>query len=77
MWCQEMLPSILHGCNFDTISSFSIKNFVLNIFDQTLYLRFPYESIYIFIENQTENLSVGPPGSASLRPGEQLLKRPV
>jgi hypothetical protein len=27
MWRQEMLPSILHGCHFDTISSFSIKNF--------------------------------------------------
>jgi hypothetical protein len=25
MWRQEMLPSILHGCHFDTISSFSIK----------------------------------------------------
>jgi hypothetical protein len=30
-----MLPSILHGCEFDTISSFSIKNFVPDIFDQT------------------------------------------
>jgi hypothetical protein len=26
VWRQEMLPSILHGCHFDTISSFSIKN---------------------------------------------------
>jgi hypothetical protein len=25
MWRQEMLPSILHGCHFDNISSFSIK----------------------------------------------------
>jgi hypothetical protein len=23
MWRQEMLSSILHGCHFDTISSFS------------------------------------------------------
>jgi hypothetical protein len=38
MWCQEMLPSILHGCRCDTISSFSIKNVVPDIFDQTLYL---------------------------------------
>jgi hypothetical protein len=33
-----MLPSILHGCHFNTISSFSPKNFVPDIFDQTLYL---------------------------------------
>jgi hypothetical protein len=26
MWRQEMLPSILHGCHLDTISSFSFKN---------------------------------------------------
>jgi hypothetical protein len=32
-----MLPSILHGCHFDTISSFSIKNFVPDIFDQISY----------------------------------------
>jgi hypothetical protein len=38
MWRQEMLPSILHGYHFDTISSFSIKNFVPDIFDQTLYI---------------------------------------
>jgi hypothetical protein len=25
MWRQEMLPSILHGCHFEAISSFSIK----------------------------------------------------
>jgi hypothetical protein len=25
MWRQEMLPSNLHGCHFDTISSFSKK----------------------------------------------------
>jgi hypothetical protein len=25
MWCQEMLSSILHGCHFDNISSFSLK----------------------------------------------------
>jgi hypothetical protein len=31
-WRQEMLPSILHGCHFDTISSFSINNFVPGIF---------------------------------------------
>jgi hypothetical protein len=37
MWCQEMLPSILHGCHFDTICSFSVKNFVPDIFDQTSY----------------------------------------
>jgi hypothetical protein len=37
MWRQEMLSSILHGCHFDTISSFSIKNFVPDIFDQTSY----------------------------------------
>jgi hypothetical protein len=32
MWRQEMLPSILHGCHFDTISSFSVKNVVPDIF---------------------------------------------
>jgi hypothetical protein len=32
MWRQEMLPSILHGCHFDAVSSFSLKNFVLDIF---------------------------------------------
>jgi hypothetical protein len=37
MWHQEMLPSILHGCHFDTISSFSIKNSVPDDFDQTSY----------------------------------------
>jgi hypothetical protein len=37
MWRQEMLPSILHGCHFDTISSSSIKNSVPDIFDQTSY----------------------------------------
>jgi hypothetical protein len=37
MWRQEMLPSIVHGCHFDTISSFSLKNFVPDIFDQTSY----------------------------------------
>jgi hypothetical protein len=37
MWCQEMLPSILHDFHFDIISSFSIKNFVPDISDQTLY----------------------------------------
>jgi hypothetical protein len=37
IWRQEMLPSTLHGCHFDTISSFSIKNFVPDIFDQTSY----------------------------------------
>jgi hypothetical protein len=26
MWRQKMLPSILHGCHYDTISSFSIKS---------------------------------------------------
>jgi hypothetical protein len=35
MWRQEMLPSILHGCHFDTIRSSSIKNVVPDIFDQT------------------------------------------
>jgi hypothetical protein len=40
MWLQEMLPSILHGCHFDTIS-FSIKYYVLDIFDQTSYIE-PY-----------------------------------
>jgi hypothetical protein len=40
MWHQEMLPSILQSCHFDTISSFSIKNVVLDIFDQTSYARF-------------------------------------
>jgi hypothetical protein len=35
MWRQEILPSILHGCHFDTISIFSFKNFVPDIFDQT------------------------------------------
>jgi hypothetical protein len=35
MWRQEMLPSALDGCHFDTICSFSIKNFVPDIFDQT------------------------------------------
>jgi hypothetical protein len=38
MWRQEMLPSILHGCHFDIISSFSIQNVVPDIFDQTLYV---------------------------------------
>jgi hypothetical protein len=38
MWHQEMLPSIPCGCHFDTISSFSIKNFVPDIFDQTSYV---------------------------------------
>jgi hypothetical protein len=38
MWRQEMLPSILHGCHFDTISSFSTKKFVPDIFDQTSYV---------------------------------------
>jgi hypothetical protein len=33
-----MLSSILHGCHFDTISSFSTKNFVPDIFDQTSYI---------------------------------------
>jgi hypothetical protein len=33
MWHQEMLPSILHGCHFDTTSSFSTENFVPDIFD--------------------------------------------
>jgi hypothetical protein len=37
MWRQEMLPRILHGCHFDTISSFSFKNVVPGIFDQTSY----------------------------------------
>jgi hypothetical protein len=37
MWHQEMLPSNLHGYHFDTISSFSIRNFVPDIFDQTSY----------------------------------------
>jgi hypothetical protein len=48
MWHQEMLPSILHGCHFDTISSFSLKNFVPDIFDQTSYttdLLFPKQHI--------------------------------
>jgi hypothetical protein len=35
MWRQEMLPSILHGFHFDTISSFSFQYFVPDIFDQT------------------------------------------
>jgi hypothetical protein len=26
VWRPEMLPSILHGCHFDSISSFSLKN---------------------------------------------------
>jgi hypothetical protein len=38
MWRQEMLPSILHGCHFNTISSFFLKNFVPDIFDQTSYI---------------------------------------
>jgi hypothetical protein len=38
IWRQEMMPSILRGCHFDTISSFCIKNFVPNIFDQTSYV---------------------------------------
>jgi hypothetical protein len=33
----EMLPSILHGCHFDTISSFSTNNFDPDIFYHTLY----------------------------------------
>jgi hypothetical protein len=37
MWRQEMLSSILHGCHFDTISSFSSKNFVPDIFYLTSY----------------------------------------
>jgi hypothetical protein len=36
MWRQEMLPNILYGCHFDTVSSFCIKNFALDIFDQIL-----------------------------------------
>jgi hypothetical protein len=32
VWRQEMLPSILHGCHFDTISSLSLKNVVPDIF---------------------------------------------
>jgi hypothetical protein len=39
MWRKEMLPSILHGCHFDTISSFS-KNVAPYIFDQTSYFNF-------------------------------------
>jgi hypothetical protein len=35
MWRHEMLPSILHGCHFDTISCFSFENFVPDIFYQT------------------------------------------
>jgi hypothetical protein len=35
MWRQEMLPSTLHGCHFDTTGSFSIQNFVPDIFYQT------------------------------------------
>jgi hypothetical protein len=31
MWHQEMLPSILHGCHFDTFSSFS-KRILSRIF---------------------------------------------
>jgi hypothetical protein len=38
MWRQAMLPSVLHGCHFDTISSFSIKNFAPDIFDHTSYV---------------------------------------
>jgi hypothetical protein len=37
MWRQQMLLSILHGCHFVTISSFSAKNSVSDIFDQTSY----------------------------------------
>jgi hypothetical protein len=37
IWRLEMLPSILHCCHFDTISSFSSKQFVPDIFDQTSY----------------------------------------
>jgi hypothetical protein len=36
-WHQKMLPNILHGCPLDTSSSFAIKNFVPDIFDQTSY----------------------------------------
>jgi hypothetical protein len=38
MWRQKM-SSILHGCHFGTISSFCIKNFVPDIFDQTSYMQ--------------------------------------
>jgi hypothetical protein len=38
VWRQEMLLSILHGCHFDTISSFSTKKIVPDIFDQTSYI---------------------------------------
>jgi hypothetical protein len=36
MWRQEMLPSILYGCHFDNFCTFSIKNFVPDIY-QTSY----------------------------------------
>jgi hypothetical protein len=55
MWCQEMLPSILHGCHFDTISSFSIKNFVPDIFDQTSFLAVEINSVLTVI-NTIEKL---------------------
>jgi hypothetical protein len=37
MWLQKMLLNILHGCHFDIISSFSIKNSVPDTFDQPSY----------------------------------------
>jgi hypothetical protein len=35
---QKMLPNILHAHHMDTVSSFSIRNYVVDIFDQLSYM---------------------------------------
>jgi hypothetical protein len=46
VWRQELLPSILHGCHFDTINSFCIKIFFPNTFYQTSHVENNFRLIF-------------------------------